>query len=194
MTMGPVQMLVIGFDDPQFRGEVLAEIERLRQDDVVRLIDMIVVKKSEDGELETFSQKDVDAAAEFGALVGALIGIGAGGEEGAEIGAVRGAEAAVDGDLLDDQEVWYVADAIPNGSAAAVALLAFVGHAVTTGNSELVGRLSDSLSLFVLGVFFAAFTAGVSLRKPSATKVDASRRRVLDYASRSYKPGIRSTA
>ena len=97
MTMGPVQMLVIGFDDPQFRGEVLAEIERLRQDDVVRLIDMIVVKKSEDGELETFSQKDVDAAAEFGALVGALIGIGAGGEEGAEIGAVRGAEAAVDG-------------------------------------------------------------------------------------------------
>ena len=123
MTMGPVQMLVIGFDDPQFRGEVLAEIERLRQDDVVRLIDMIVVKKSEDGELETFSQKDVDAAAEFGALVGALIGIGAGGEEGAEIGAVRGAEAAVDGDLLDDQEVWYVADAIPNGSAAAIALI-----------------------------------------------------------------------
>ena len=51
MTMGPVQMLVIGFDDPQFRGEVLAEIERLRQDDVVRLIDMIVVKKTEDGEL-----------------------------------------------------------------------------------------------------------------------------------------------
>ena len=123
MTMGPVQLLVIGFDDPQFRGEILAEIERLRQDDVVRLIDMIVVKKSEDGELETFSQKDVDAAAEFGALVGALIGIGAGGEEGAEIGAVRGAEAAVDGDLLDDQEVWYVADAIPNGSAAAIALI-----------------------------------------------------------------------
>ena len=55
MTMGPVQLLVIGFDDPQFRGEILAEIERLRQDDVVRLIDMIVVKKTEDGELETFS-------------------------------------------------------------------------------------------------------------------------------------------
>jgi len=47
MTMGPVQLLVIGFDDPQFRGEILAEIERLRQDDVVRLIDMIVVKKTE---------------------------------------------------------------------------------------------------------------------------------------------------
>lgn len=137
MTMGPVQMLVIGFDDPQFRGEVLAEIERLRQDDVVRMIDMIVVKKSEDGELETFSQKDVNAAAEFGGLVGALIGIGAGGEEGAEIGAVRGAEAAVEGDLLDDQEVWYVADAIPNGSAAAIAL---IEHRWAIGLRDAIGR------------------------------------------------------
>jgi uncharacterized membrane protein len=137
MTMGPVQMLVIGFDDPQFRGEVLAEIERLRQDDVVRMIDMIVVKKSADGELETFSQKDVNASAEFGALVGALIGIGAGGEEGAEIGAVRGAEAAVEGDLLDDQEVWYVADAIPNGSAAAIAL---IEHRWAIGLRDAIGR------------------------------------------------------
>ncbi|MGH3140932.1 MAG: hypothetical protein ACRDQE_14460 [Gaiellales bacterium] len=137
MTMGPVQMLVIGFDDPQFRGEVLAEIERLRQDDVVRMIDMIVVKKSEDGELETFSQKDVNASAEFGALVGALIGIGAGGEEGAEIGAVRGAEAAVEGGLLDDQEVWYVADAIPNGSAAAIAL---IEHRWAIGLRDAIGR------------------------------------------------------
>jgi uncharacterized membrane protein len=101
---------------------VLAEIERLRQDDVVRLIDMIVVKKSEDGELETFSQK-TSTLRLSSARSWARCRIGAGGEEGAEIGAVRGAEAAVDGDLLDDQEVWYVADAIPNGSAAAIALI-----------------------------------------------------------------------
>jgi len=137
MTMGPVQVLVIGFDDPDFRGEILAEIERLREDDIVRMIDVVVVRKTADGELERFQQKDLEASAEFGALAGALIGIGAGGEEAAEIAAVRGAEAAVSGDLLDDQEVWYIADAIPNGSAAAIALLE---HRWAIGLRDAIGR------------------------------------------------------
>jgi uncharacterized membrane protein len=137
MTMGPVQVLVIGFDDPDFRGEILAEIERLREDDIVRMIDVVVVRKTADGELEKFQQKDVEASAEFGALAGALIGLGAGGEEAAEIAAVRGAEAAVSSDLLDDQEVWYIADAIPNGSAAAVALLE---HRWAIGLRDAIGR------------------------------------------------------
>ena len=41
----------------------------------------------------------------------------------AEAGALLGAEAGADGHLIDDSEVWYVADTIPNGSAAAVILL-----------------------------------------------------------------------
>ena len=137
MTMGPVQVLVIGFDDPDFRGEILAEVERLREDDIVRMIDVVVVRKTADGELEKFQQKDLEASAEFGALAGALIGIGAGGEEAAEIAAVRGAEAAVSSDLLDDQEVWYIADAIPNGSAAAIALLE---HRWAIGLRDAIGR------------------------------------------------------
>jgi len=137
MTMGPVQVLVVGFDDPDFRGEILAEIERLREDDIVRMIDVVVVRKTADGELEKFQQKDLEASAEFGALAGALIGMGAGGEEAAEIAAVRGAEAAVSSDLLDDQEVWYIADAIPNGSAAAIALLE---HRWAIGLRDAIGR------------------------------------------------------
>jgi uncharacterized membrane protein len=121
--MGPVQLLVIGFDDPVFDGSIMAEVERLRENDVVRLIDVIVVRKTADGDLETIETRDTEAAEEFGATVGALIGVGAAGEEGATIGAVRGAEAAATGELLSDEEVWYLADAIPEGSAAAVALL-----------------------------------------------------------------------
>ena len=121
--MGPVQLLVIGFDDPQFDGSIMAEVERLRESDVVRLIDVIVVRKTADGDLETIESRDPEAAEEFGAMVGALIGVGAAGEEGATIGAVRGAEVAAGGQLLNDDEVWYLADAIPEGSAAAVALL-----------------------------------------------------------------------
>ena len=60
---------------------------------------------------------------EFGALAGALIGLGAAGEEGLEAGAELGAEALADGHVIGDEEVWHVEDAIPPGSAAAIALI-----------------------------------------------------------------------
>jgi hypothetical protein len=63
-----------------------------------------------------------DETIEFGATVGALIGLGVAGEEGAEAGAIAGAEAALDGGMIEDQ-VWYIADEIPEGTAAAVALI-----------------------------------------------------------------------
>jgi hypothetical protein len=52
-----------------------------------------------------------------------LIGFGAEGEEGAEAGAMAGAQAMEDGHLFSETESWYVDDAIPPGTAAAVALL-----------------------------------------------------------------------
>ncbi|MGN6379974.1 MAG: hypothetical protein ACTHNU_13560 [Gaiellales bacterium] len=137
MALGPVQMLVVGFDDPNFRGEVLAELERLREHDIVRLVDLLVVRKTVDGELETLETRDVQASQEFGAMVGALVGMGAAGVEGAELGAEEGASAAAEHGLLGEDEVWYVADAIPDGSAAAIALLE---HRWAIGLQDAIGR------------------------------------------------------
>jgi uncharacterized membrane protein len=125
MSFGPVQILVIGFDDPEFTGAIRAELERLREHDVVRLIDLIVVRKDEDGNVERLQQSDLtqDEAMEFGAIVGALVGVGADAEEGAEAGAVLGAAAMEGGHVFDNTDTWYVDDAIPPGSAAAIALL-----------------------------------------------------------------------
>lgn len=125
MTIGPVQMLVLGFEDPEFKGEILEELERLKEHDIVRLIDAIAVRKDENGEVEVLQKSDLsqEEAMEFGAVVGALIGLGAEGEEGAEAGAKAGAEALEDGHVFDEDEVWYVTDSIPNGSAAAIALI-----------------------------------------------------------------------
>ncbi len=122
--MGPVQLLVVGFAGGEFKGEILAELDRLREHDIVRLIDLVVVRKDADGKVEKVLRSDLspEEAEEFGATVGALIGFGAAGEEGAELGAIEGAAALEDGHVFDD-EVWYVEDAIPNGTAAAVALL-----------------------------------------------------------------------
>ena len=49
MRLGPVQLLVVGFDRPDFSGDVLTELERLRESDAVRVIDLLVVHKDGDG-------------------------------------------------------------------------------------------------------------------------------------------------
>ncbi len=52
------------------------------------------------------------------------MGFGAAGEEGAEVGALLGAETALEqGSAFDDEDVWFIADAIPEGTAAAIAVL-----------------------------------------------------------------------
>jgi uncharacterized membrane protein len=125
MPFGPVQMLVVGFDDPAFTGEILPELARLRENDVARLIDLLVISKDDDGDVAILQQSDLSIAEaeSFGALVGALVGFGAGGEEEAEAAAVAGAAEFADGHLFDDAEVWYLTDAVPSGTTAAIALI-----------------------------------------------------------------------
>src|SRR4051794_34761741 len=124
VTVGPVQLLVVGFEKPDFHGEVLAEFDRLKLNDVVRIIDGLAVYKDLDGNVSTLQlgQLDREDRAEFGAKVGALIGLGAAGEEGMELGAEIGAEQAMDGNILP-ADVIDVLDEIPPDSAAAILLI-----------------------------------------------------------------------
>ena len=77
-----------------------------------------------DGEIVGIEISDLSSeqTAELGAIAGALVGLGMDGEEGMEAGAVAGAEAAEDG-FLGEEELWSVADTIPMGTTAAVALI-----------------------------------------------------------------------
>jgi hypothetical protein len=109
MSLGPVQLLVVAFDRPDFSGEVLAELERLRGSDVVRVIDLLVVHKGADGVVQRLQHSDLTAgeADGAGAVIGALIGLG----------------EAEHGDLPSEEESWSLDEAIPNDSAAAIALV-----------------------------------------------------------------------
>ena len=109
MTLGPVQMLVLSFDRPDFSGRVLAELERLRESDLVRVIDLLVVHKDADGGVERLHHPDVAAD---GAVVEALL------------------SQEPDGD-----DVWSLDDAIPADSAAAIAL---VEHRWAIGMREAI--------------------------------------------------------
>ena len=126
MAIGPVQLIVLGFSHPEFHGEIIDELERLRESDTVRVIDALAVHKDADGEIEVahLSNLSKEEAIELGSKVGALIGLGIEGEEGMEAGAIAGAEAAEDGvQVFSDEEAWDVLEEIPNDSAAALLLI-----------------------------------------------------------------------
>jgi uncharacterized membrane protein len=126
MAIGPVQLIVLGFNHPNFHGEVIAELERLHENGMVRVIDSIAVYKDADGDLEMehLSNLSQDEAIELGSKIGALIGLGIDGEEGMEAGAEAGAEqAAEEGINVFGGDEWDVLEDIPNDSAAALILL-----------------------------------------------------------------------
>ena len=68
MAIGPVQLLVRGFNHPDFHGEIIEELERLRENDTVRVIDALAVHKDAEGEIEVahLSNLTLDEAVELG--------------------------------------------------------------------------------------------------------------------------------
>ncbi len=126
MAIGPVQLIVLGFQNPDFHGEIIAELERLRESDTVRVIDALAVYKDAAGEfaVEHLSNLSEDEAIELGSKVGALVGLGIEGEEGFVAGAEAGAVAGADGvQVFSDEAAWDVLEEIPNDSAAALVLI-----------------------------------------------------------------------
>ncbi|NJN55949.1 MAG: hypothetical protein HC804_15095, partial [Anaerolineae bacterium] len=79
MSIGPVQVVLFAFDRiDQFKGEILAELLKLRGRGVVRLIDAFLAVKRESGEIEAMETSDLTEAerAEFGQIIGLLLGLG----------------------------------------------------------------------------------------------------------------------
>lgn len=113
MNFGPIQLLVVGFDGGEFKGEIMAELRRLREHDVVRLVDLLVVNKADDGSVTALETSDLsdEERGELGAIAASLAGFDDGPDE----------EAPPLPPL--EEEVWYVADAIPPGTTAAIAVL-----------------------------------------------------------------------
>ena len=118
---------MLGFSHPEFHGEIVAELEQLRESDTVRVIDALAVHKDASGEIEVahLSNLSDEEAIELGSKVGALVGLGIEGEEGMEAGALAGAEAAAEHGVhaFSDEDAWDVLEEIPNDLAAALLLL-----------------------------------------------------------------------
>jgi hypothetical protein len=108
---GPVQVLVVGLDEPTFSGEVMAELDRLRESGTVRLLDVLLVERAADGSLETVELPGSGLTG-IGDLAAQVLGT----SEGDAAGSDEPADAGV----------WSLAEAIPVGATAAVALIEHV--------------------------------------------------------------------
>jgi hypothetical protein len=96
--LGPVDWIVVEFPGSRFNGEIAPALRDLVERDLIRVLDLLVLKKDPDGSLEAFELSDL--------------------EEG-EVGELRSYESQL-AMLLSEDDVTAVAAAIEPGSSAAV--------------------------------------------------------------------------
>ena len=96
--LGPVDWIVVEFPGSKFKGEVAPALEELVDRGIVRVLDLLLIRKGEDGSLEFFELSDLD--------------------EG-EIGTLRLYETRL-AMLLSEEDVEAVAAAVEPGSTAAL--------------------------------------------------------------------------
>jgi len=123
---GPMQLLVIVFDNPDFHGQIRRELESVMDKGMIRLIDLLFIWKDEGGHIASLeaTQLNEEERMRFGAVVGGIIGYGAGGEEGGREGMEEGALAAAKENYgITDEDILEITEAIPEGTAAAILII-----------------------------------------------------------------------
>jgi hypothetical protein len=96
--LGPVDWIVVEFPGSKFNGEIAPALRDLVERDIVRVLDLLVLKKDSDGSLDAFELSDLDES---------------------ELGELRTYESEL-AMLLSEEDVTAVAAAIEPGSSAAV--------------------------------------------------------------------------
>src|SRR5262245_30805342 len=68
--LGPVDYLVVEFPagSANFTGEMAAELAALGESGTIRILDLMILQKSDDGRVEAFEIDDLDALDELRAL------------------------------------------------------------------------------------------------------------------------------
>ena len=124
--LGPIDWIVIEFPGSKFNGQIAPALRDLVECDLIRVLDLLVLKKDADGSLEAFELSDLDVG---------------------EIGEFQDYESEL-AMLLSEEDVTSLAAAVEPGSSAAVLVwentwAAPFGSAVRRSGGQLVasGRI-----------------------------------------------------
>jgi uncharacterized membrane protein len=124
MTIGPIQLVVIGFEGDVLESKVLDELDAVIATGDIRLIDFLVIEKDEDGcvwgsEVSVFYEDDEEGVV-FGALAFGLIDQDPFEAEGADI--PEAWAVAETHFVMAPGEINELAHQIPVGTSAIVVL------------------------------------------------------------------------
>jgi uncharacterized membrane protein len=177
IIFGPMQLLVIVFDNPNFHGQIRRELESVMNKGMIRLIDLLFIWKDEEGNIKSMeaTQLDEEEKMRFGAVVGGLIGYGAGGEEGEKKGTEAGILAAAQENYgITEEDILEITEAIPEGTAAAILIIEHLWakslkQAIRDSGGVLVsqGMLTPEL-LIAVGEELAEAVKFAEKRKPGS--------------------------
>ena len=125
--LGPVDWIVVEFPGSEFKGEIAGALGDLVERGIVRVLDLLILRKDDDGALDVLELSDF--------------------EEDGEIGALRAYETGL-AMLLSADDVAAVAEAVAPGSTAGLLVwenlwAAPFGSAVRHNGGQLVasGRI-----------------------------------------------------
>lgn len=73
--MGPLEYVVIDFEGSHFTGEILPELHRLRDEGVVRVVDLLLIQKDAQGNVSARELSDLskEEATPFGPIAGEVL-------------------------------------------------------------------------------------------------------------------------
>ena len=57
--MGPTEYIVIGFEGNKFSGEIMPEVRRLKDENLIRIRDALVVQRDDSGDLLSYEIADI---------------------------------------------------------------------------------------------------------------------------------------
>jgi len=151
--LGPVDWIVVEFPGPDFgNGKIAPFLDDLVKRELIRVLDMVFLRKTDDGTLETAEISDLDES---------------------QLGEVRMAEAEL-AMVLSEQDVMDLAATIEPGHSAAVLVwenlwAAPFGSAIRNAGGQLVasGRIPTQA---VIAAFEADAQADAEAQTPEATK------------------------
>ena len=167
---GPVQLIVIGFDNAKVKRDLKKSLLDLSRKDLIRILDIAYVSKSQQGNIKIAEGTELDDVekAKLGAAIGGLIGLGAAGEEGMEAGMELGALKFSENDFgADAQDLLKIAESLPPGSAGAVLLIEhvwlknFKEELLNAGGAVLASTTITPESLIGLGMDLAVIAEAI---------------------------------
>jgi hypothetical protein len=75
--LGPIEVLAIGFKGNQFRGEILPALREVVERGVIRIIDLVFIKKERSGDIRVQEIKDLnpEMARDINPLISDVLGL-----------------------------------------------------------------------------------------------------------------------